>query len=68
MLQNQSTKLITIKEAAQQLTFKPHTIYTMVAKGIIPAVRIGKSVRISVTELEAFISANRTFSRKEALA
>jgi excisionase family DNA binding protein len=68
MSPTQSTKLITIKAAADQLTFKPHTLYTMVAKGIFPAVRIGKSIRISVTDMEAFIAANRTFSRKEALA
>ena len=67
-MSTQSTKLITIKAASDQIALRPHTLYAKIAKGEFPAVRIGKSIRISVTDLEAFIAANRTFSRTEALA
>lgn len=62
------TKLITIKQAADQLAFKPHSLYTLIREGTIPAVRIGRSVRIRVTDLEQMIDQSRTFSTKDALA
>lgn len=67
-LNSEATKLITIKQAADTLAFKPHTLYTLIREGIVPAVKIGRSIRIRVTDLNAMIESNRTFSRKDALA
>ena len=62
------SSLLTVKQTAEIMQYRPHTIYALVAKGIVPAVRIGKSLRIRRSDLEAMLYANRTFSRKEALA
>jgi len=65
---DKNTKLITIKAAAEQMSYRPHSLYTLIREGRLPAVRIGRSVRIRVTDLETMIEKSCTFSRKDALA
>jgi len=64
----QTTALLTIAQTAERLQLRPHTIYNLVSKGVIPAVRIGKSVRVSPVDLEEFIRVNRTTARINVLA
>lgn len=46
-------KLLTAQEAADLLKVKKATVYEMVKRGEIPAVKIGKQVRIAQEDLEA---------------
>ena len=46
-------KLLTAQEAADLLKVKKATVYEMVKRGDIPAVKIGKQVRIAREDLEA---------------
>lgn len=48
--------LITPREAAKLLSVCERTLYMLTKTGQIPAVRIGRSVRYSVNELEAWIA------------
>jgi excisionase family DNA binding protein len=65
---DKSIKLITIKSAAEQMSYRPHSLYTLIREGRLPAVKIGRSVRIRVTDLETMIEKSCTFTRKDALA
>ncbi len=47
--------LLRIPEAAQRLGLGRSTVYELVAAGELPIVRIGKSVRIPVSRLEAWV-------------
>ena len=60
--------LLTVKQTAVLLQYRPHTVYGLVANGVLPAVRIVKSLRIRRSDLDAMLHENRTFSRKEALS
>ena len=44
-------QLYTVKEAAKLLSISPYTIYCRIGRGLIPAVRIGKAVRIKHSTL-----------------
>ena len=45
----------TVKELAALLVVKPITIYRMVDRGQLPAIRIGKSLRFDPADIEAFL-------------
>jgi excisionase family DNA binding protein len=47
------------QEVADHLGFKLQTVYRQIARGIIPASKIGRSVRIDSNELEAFLANSR---------
>ena len=66
-IENKSV-LLTIKQTAVLLQYRPHTVYGLVANGVLPAVRIGKSLRVRGADLDAMLTINSTFSRKQALA
>ncbi len=54
-------KLLTVKEATVALNIKSiHTIYRWIKKGVIPAVQIGRSIRISSDDLQEFIVHRKT--------
>jgi len=65
---SESSILMTVNQTAQLLQYRPPGIYDLIARGHLPAVRIGNRYRIRRADLEAMLNANRTFSRKEALA
>ena len=60
--------LMTIPQVGKEVQVHRSTIYGWIKSGVLPAVRLGRSIRIRRTDLEAVIHSNRTFSRKEALA
>lgn len=51
-----ATTLLTVEEVARLLRLAPKTVYRYVAQGILPAVRIGGTVRIPRDELQALLS------------
>ena len=52
---DRSQSLLTYREVAKTLRVSERTIWTLVNRGELPAVRFGKSVRIDPTDLRAFI-------------
>lgn len=49
----------TVKKLAEILAVKPLTIYRLVQKGKIPAVRIGRSIRFDPEAVNAFLDSVR---------
>lgn len=47
--------LLTPREAARALSVCEKTLWTLTQRGELPAVRIGRSVRYSVADLQDFI-------------
>ena len=52
--------LVSAKDAAQMLGISPRLLWTQTHKGTIPCVRIGRTVRYSVADLNAFIDAAKS--------
>ncbi len=51
--------LISPRQLHERWSFHPESIRRMIREGRLPAVRIGKHIRISLTDVEAFEHANR---------
>ena len=51
--------LLTIKEAARRLSLARSHVYQHLQRGTLASVRIGRSRRIPVAELEAFVDRMR---------
>jgi excisionase family DNA binding protein len=52
-------RLLTVKQAAQYLAVSVSTLYGWVWQHRIPFVKMGRSLRFDLTELEQFIDSNR---------
>lgn len=50
--------LLTIEEVAEYLRFHPSTVYRLVRKGTLPAVKVGKQWRFDSQILEEWLRAN----------
>lgn len=48
--------LLRVDEAAQRLGFSKSSVYKLISAGEIPAVKVGKSIRLSVPQLEVWAS------------
>ncbi|MER7954738.1 helix-turn-helix domain-containing protein [Streptomyces sp. NPDC096030] len=46
--------LLTVKAAAETLSFGRSTVYELMAAGVLPYVKVGRARRIRRTDLEAF--------------
>lgn len=53
-------KVLTVKEAAEQLGFSPPTIYRAVRNGYIPFIRIGGRILIPVAAFEKMLGNDGT--------
>ena len=53
--------LLRVDETARRLSLARSTVYQLVASGALPSVRFGRSVRIPLADLEAWV-ATRTES------
>lgn len=51
--------LLKVTEAAERLNVAPLTVYRAIKAGKIPAVRVGKLLRIRPADLEAYITAGK---------
>jgi excisionase family DNA binding protein len=52
-------RFYTVKALADLLAVKPITIYRMVSRGQLPAVRVGKSIRFDPDDIAAFLDTVR---------
>src|SRR5688500_986341 len=50
------TLLLRVEEAAERLAVSRTTLYGLLASGALPSVHIGRSVRVSVAALEAYVA------------
>ena len=55
--QNHFPQLLTATEVAQKLRLGTSTVYQLMQRGELPTVRIGRSVRVRLEDLHAFIEA-----------
>ena len=53
-------RLLTYKQVGNLLGLTPRSIWTLVRRGDLPAVRFGRSVRIAPADLATFIATHRT--------
>lgn len=51
-----STRVYTVKEAAEVLGVSPATIRRLIDRGKLPAIRVGRSVRIERCVLEQILT------------
>ncbi len=58
-------RLMTIKQASNYLAIPVPTLYTRVWQRRIPFVRLGRSIRFDVADLDAFIDENKVSPRKD---
>jgi excisionase family DNA binding protein len=49
-------RLLSIQEAAERLNVSPWRAYDLARQGLLPVVRLGRSLRVSETVLEQFIA------------
>lgn len=54
------SKFLTVQEVAKMFRMNALTVYEYVRDGKLPAVKIGRSYRILESDLDGFITANRT--------
>jgi putative molybdopterin biosynthesis protein len=52
--------LLTYRAAAKVLGVTERTLWTLVDRGLLPAVRFGRSVRIDPADLRAFIDRSKS--------
>ncbi len=55
---------ITVRETAELLGIRPKSAYDMAARGVLPAVRVGRLVRIDRRELEADFERQVRYGKK----
>lgn len=49
--------LLTAAEVADQLRVSTMTIYRLIRRGELPAVRVGRTYRVRATDLDAYLAA-----------
>lgn len=54
-VQRESTMLVDLKEAARRLCLSERTVWQLQADGLLPSVRIGRSLRFRVSDLSQFV-------------
>jgi excisionase family DNA binding protein len=57
-------KLLKGNEVADYLNVSRSQAYTLMQKGIIPTIRLGKNIRVNMEDLENFIDQNRYFNNR----
>lgn len=58
--QTEHRPLLDIDQAAAYLGLKPRRVYTLEERGLLPVVRIGRSVLFDPNELDRFIDEHRS--------
>ena len=58
--ENLPRPLLTVNEVARQLRISRSFAYLLVASGELPMIKIGKSRRVRLIDLEQFINSNRS--------
>jgi excisionase family DNA binding protein len=60
MVEKTAPLLLRPEEAADVLRISRAKCYSLIAGGVIPVVRVGRSMRVPVSALKAWIDANAT--------
>lgn len=56
--------LLTRREVCERLRLSPRTVATLIQRGELPVVRIGRAVRFTPPDLEALVAKRRLERRK----
>lgn len=64
-MSNDPPRLLTYRQAAEILGVVDRTIYNLVRRGELPAVRFGGNVRIAPADLQAFIEKSKGVARAD---
>jgi putative molybdopterin biosynthesis protein len=59
-------ELLTAEDVAQQLRIKKYTVYELIKRGELPSSKVGKQVRVSREDINRYLEAGKTGSRKSA--
>ena len=62
MEKNSERTLWTKKEVAEQLHVSTKTIYRLIAKGELPFIQIGSSIRVHQTDVVAFVESQKRYN------
>jgi excisionase family DNA binding protein len=57
-------RYISVRECAEFLSLHLKTVYSLIARGKIPAVRVGRAVRVDLRRLEAQLEAQVTATER----
>jgi putative molybdopterin biosynthesis protein len=60
--------LLTAEEVALQLRIKKYTVYELIKRGELPSSKVGKQMRISQADLDAYLRTNRSGPRLHPLS
>ena len=61
-------QILTIPEVAHYLKLSKSKVYSLVATGKIPHIRIGRNVRVRGTDLELWVEANLSCNHHSSLS
>lgn len=61
MPKNETPRMLKAAEAARCIGVTQSTVYDWIARGYIPCHRFGRTIRISVDDLEAYLEHHRAF-------
>lgn len=54
------TELLSVRRASRRLGLHRATTYNLIRRGVIPAMRVGGSIRLDPRELDAWLAEQRT--------
>jgi putative molybdopterin biosynthesis protein len=60
--------LLTAEEVARQLRIKKYTVYELIKRGELPSSKVGKQVRVSQADIDAYLQINRSGPRYHPLS
>jgi putative molybdopterin biosynthesis protein len=60
--------LLTAEEVAQQLRIKKYTVYEIIKRGELASCKVGKQVRVSQADIDAYLYANKSGPRLHPLS
>jgi len=55
-----SEEFLTVADVAQRLKLSKSTIEGLIKRGVLPSIKLTRSVRIAARDLDAFIASRRT--------
>lgn len=59
MTENQRPRYLTVAEVANDMRVSTMTVYRLIKAQELPAVRVGKSYRVRLTDLDTFLDSRR---------
>jgi putative molybdopterin biosynthesis protein len=62
------SSLLTAEEVARQLRIKKYTVYELIKRGELPSSKVGKQVRVSQADIDAYLQINRSGPRYHPLS